>query len=143
MKKFKYNLQRILDLKKIHEEECKMALGLAISILAEIENRIKETASRQYNAAIERFKDPTQIMIWNNYIERLEQETEKLMEEAAQAELVVEEKRAIYMEAFSEVKALEKVKEKREEEYIKQMTKKESDEIDEVFASRQNRAIFL
>ncbi|MDR2543411.1 MAG: flagellar export protein FliJ [Treponema sp.] len=137
MKKFKFNLEKILELKKFYEEEAKMALGAAITILNEIENNIKDTARKQHLAASERFKDPAQMIMWNNYIERLEQETEKLMEQAAQAEIVVEEKRTLYMETFKDLKAMEKLKEKKEEEYKKEMDTKESYELDEIFASRQ------
>ncbi|MCL2410300.1 MAG: flagellar export protein FliJ [Treponema sp.] len=136
MKKFNFNLEKILELKRFSEEEAKMALGLAIGVLTQIENKIKETALKQHNAASERFKNPAQMLMWNNYIERLQQETEKLMEEAAQAELVVEEKRNLYTEAFRDLKAMEKLKEKKETEYKKIMETKESLELDEIFAAR-------
>lgn len=142
MKKFEYNLEKILQLKKFNEEQRKMELGLAISVLNEIENNIKENALKQHHAVSERFKDPAQMIMWNNYIIRLEREKEKLMEQAAQAEIVVEEKRSLYMEAFKELKALEKLKEKKEKEYRKEMNDKESAEVDEIYAARQfNRAV--
>ena len=139
MRKFKFNLEKILELKRFNEEECKMALGLAISMLNEIENKIKETAIRRHNAAAERFNDPSQMFMWNNYIERLEQEAEKFMEQAAQAQIVVEEKRSLYMEAFKELTVLEKLKEKKAKEYYKEMDKKESEQVDELFAARRMR----
>ena len=137
MKKFQFSLEKILELKQFNEEECKMALGLAISILNQIENNIKETAVKHHNAATERFKDPTQMIMWDNYILRLEMEKEKLLEQAAQAEIVVEEKRTIYMEAFKELKAMEKLKEKKAKEYKKEMDAKESAEVDEMYANRK------
>ena len=57
---------------------------------------------------------------WDNYILRLEQEAERLAEEAAQAELVVEEKRNLYIEASRELKVMENLKEKQEKEYRKE-----------------------
>jgi len=137
MKKFKFNLENVLQIKKYNEEECKLALGLAISILNEIEIKIKETAIKRHHAESEKLKDPAQMTNWNNYIVRLEHETEMLMEEAAKAEIAVEEKRTLYMEAFKELKAMEKIKEKREKEYKKEMNEKESAEIDELFAARK------
>jgi len=137
MKKFSFSLENVLQLKKFNEEECRMALGLAVSMLNEIENKIKETAVKHLHAASERLKDSSTMMIWSNYITRLEQETERLMEQAAQAEIVVEEKRTEYMEAFKELKAMEKLKEKKEKEYKKEMDTMESAEVDELFAMRQ------
>jgi len=137
MKKFKFNLENVLQLKKFNEEECRIALGLAISLLNEIENKIKETARKHHHAANELLKNPEQIMIWSNYISRLEYEAEKLMEDAVKAEMVVEEKRTIYMDAFKELKVMEKLKEKKEKEYKKEAEKKESADIDEIYAARR------
>jgi len=137
MKKFKFNLENVLQIKKYNEEECKLALGMAIGLLNEIENKIKQIAIKRHRAEVEKLKDPIQMTNWNNYIVRLEHETEKLMEEAARAEIVVEEKRTLYMEAFKELRAMEKIKEKREKEYKKEMNEKESAEIDELFAARK------
>jgi len=136
MKKFQYNLENVLLLKKFNEEECKMALGLAISMLNEIENKIKETAVKRHYASSELIKDPSKMTIWNNYIIRLEHEKEKLLEEAAKAEIVVDEKRAIYMEAFREHKVIEKHKEKKKKEYKKEAEKIEGDQVDETYANR-------
>jgi len=136
VKKFQFNLENVLQLRKFNEEECKLALGLAISMLNEIENKIKETAVKHHHASCELFKDPSKMMIWTNYITRLEQEKEKLMEEATKAEIVVEEKRVIYMEAFKEYDVLEKQKEKKKKEYKKEAEKAESAEVDELFAGR-------
>ena len=139
MKKFKYSLENVLQLKKFREEECRMELGIAISELNSIENKIKETAVKHHHAASERLKDPSKMIIWSNFITRLEQETEKLLEQAAQAEIIVEEKRTLYMEAFKDFKALEKLKEKKAKEYKKEAEKFESAEVDEIYAMRQNK----
>ncbi|MCL2184688.1 MAG: flagellar export protein FliJ [Treponema sp.] len=139
MKKFKFSLEKILELKKFNEEECKMALGHAISLLNEIEIKIKETAVKHHQATQERVKDPSELSMWSNYIIRLDQEKEKLLEQAAKAAVVVEEKRDLYMEAFQELTAIKKLKEKKETQYKKETERKESEEIDEIFAVRQNK----
>lgn len=136
MKKFKFNLQKILKLREFREEECKIALGQAIGALNVIENNIKENAVKHHNAAVQRFNDYGQMAAWDNYIIRLGQEAEKLIEQAAQAQIVVEEKRALYMEASSELKAIEKLKEKKEKEYRKEMFDSEMAEMDDMNASR-------
>jgi flagellar FliJ protein len=137
VKRFSFNLQKVLQLRKFKEDECKLALGQAISILNEIENKIKETAVKRHHAASERFADPGQIAAWDNYIVRLEQEAQRLTEQAAQAEIVVEEKRALYLEASKDLKAIEKLKEKREKEYRKEMFDYEMAEMDNLTAARR------
>jgi len=138
MKRFKFNLEKVLQLRKFKEEECKLALGQAISALNLIENDIKTTALKRHNAAASRFTDTIEMISWDNYINRLDQEAEKLAEKAAQAEIVVEQKRALYLEAQKELKAIEKLKEKQQKEYRKEMLDYEMNQVDELTSSRYN-----
>jgi flagellar FliJ protein len=137
MKKFSFNLQKVMQLRKFREEECKLALGQAISALNEVENKIKETALKHHSAACARFTDTAQIAVWDIYISRLELEAQNLTEQAAQAELVVEEKRAEYLEASKDLKAIEKLKEKREKEYRKEVSDYEMSEVDDLTSARR------
>jgi flagellar FliJ protein len=139
MKRFTFRLEKVLQLRKFKEDECKIALGQAISILNKIENDIKMTAVKRHNAAAERFNAPQDMASWDVYILRLEQETEKLARQAAQAELVVEEKRALYLEAQRDLKAIEKLKEKREKEHRKETMDSQMAEIDDLTAARYIR----
>ena len=136
MKRFSFRLEKVMQLRKFKEDECKLALGQAISILNKIENDIKMTAVKRHNATEQRFNAGQDISSWDNYILRLEQEVEKLAEQAAQAELVVEEKRALYIEAQKDLKAIEKLKEKRKKEYRKEMMDLQMTEIDDMTAAR-------
>jgi flagellar FliJ protein len=76
------------------------------------------------------------MVAWDSYILRLEQEAERLTEEAAQAELVVEEKRNLYLEASRELKVMEKLKEKRAAEYRKEMFAAETKELDDMWRKK-------
>ncbi|GBU29113.1 flagellar export protein FliJ [Treponema sp. R8-4-B8] len=136
MKRFTFRLEKVLQLRKFKEDECKLALGQAISILNKIENDIKITALKRHNAAEQRFNDGLNMASWDIYILRLEQEAEKLANQAAQAELVVEEKRALYIEAQKDLKAIEKLKEKQKKEYRKEMMDLQMAEIDDMTAAR-------
>lgn len=137
MKKFNFNLEKILQLRNFKEEECKLALGQAISHLNKIENDILQTAVKKHNAASMRFNNIGDTASWDLYIKRLEKEAEELTEKAAKAEVVVEEKRALYMEAKKDLMALEKLKEKQQEEHRKEMMKQEDNERDELTAARR------
>ena len=77
------------------------------------------------------------MFAWDGYILRLEQEAERLMEEAAKAELVVEEKRGLYIEASRELKVMEKLKEKRKVEYRKEMLAAEGRELDDMWRAER------
>ena len=120
MKRFVFNLEKVLGLRKHREQEAKIELGRAVGVLTKIENRIRETAANRRRAAAERFTDAgsaAAILAWDRYIIRLDQEAERLLREAAEAQLAVEEKRALYLEASRELKVLEKLREKREKDY--------------------------
>lgn len=136
MKRFKFGLEKVLSLRRFKEEECKLALGQAISILNKIENDIKETTKKRHAAAAQRFADVENIGLWELYIKRLDKETDVLMEKAAQAQLVVEEKRALYLEAQKDLKTMEKLKEKRQREHRKEMADYEMNEVDDMTAAR-------
>jgi flagellar FliJ protein len=139
MKRFKFNLEKVLQLRKFREDECKLALGQAISALNIIENEIKETAVKRHNAASHRFANPLEMSSWDNYIIRLDQQAQRLTEQAAQAELTVEEKRALYLEASKDLQAIEKLKEKQKKEYRKEMLNFQMAEVDDITAARYGR----
>lgn len=137
MKRFNFSLEKILQLRKFKEEECKLALGQAISILNKIENDILQTAVKKHNAVSQRFNNVGDMSSWDIYIKRLEREAEVLTEKAAKAEIVVEEKRALYLEAQRDLRALEKLKEKQRTEHDEEMEKQEDNERDELTAARR------
>jgi len=144
VKRFNFNLEKVLELRQYREQEAKNELGRAISILNAIENNIKQNALVHSRAVQERFTGINSaenngilsMLAWDNYILRLEQEAQRLMEEAAQAELVVEEKRAQYLEASRELKVMEKLKEKREKEYRKEVFAAETRELDDMWRDK-------
>jgi len=140
MKRFSFRLEKVMQLRKFKEDECKLALGQAISILNKIENDIKITAVKRHDAAERRFNSGLDMASWDAYILRLEQEAEKLANQAAQAEIVVDEKRALYIEAQKDLKAIEKLKEKRKKEYRKEMMDLQMTEIDDMTAARYGEA---
>ena len=89
---------------------------------------MKQNALLRNQSIQERFAGVNSVMdmlAWDSYIKRLEQEAEHLMQEATQAELLVEEKRNLYIEASRELKVMENLKEKRKQEYRKEMRNEE------------------
>jgi flagellar FliJ protein len=137
VKRFKFGLAKVLELRQYREQEAKNELGKAISTLTAIENEITANASKHTDASRQRFEsinaNGNLMQQWDNYILRLDREAEFLAEQAAQAELVVEEKRNLYLEASRELKVIEKLKEKRQKEHRKEMFTAETKELDDIF----------
>jgi flagellar FliJ protein len=135
MKKFNFKLQKLLDLRQYREREAEIALGHAIGELTRIENEIKTIALQKNEASALRFKTgntASEIRYAELYILRLDRAVDKLMEEAAKAELKVSEARDVYLEASKEKKIIEKLKEKKEKEYKKFVLSEEDKAIDEI-----------
>jgi flagellar FliJ protein len=143
MKRFRFSLEKILDLRKHRERETEIELGRAIGELTEIENKIKALAVDRTKAAKERFSPnhgAIEIQSYELYIMRLDQTKDRLLEEAAKADLKVEAARTVYLEASRDRKVFDKLKEKRGAEYRKEMFAEETKVLDDISGGVRARA---
>ena len=142
MRAFTFSLEKVLKLRKFHEDEAKIELGRTIAILLELENRILALGQERARAAGAQFSpenSAAMIQQYMFYLLRLDNTKEQLLKEAAMAELKVEEARAQFLEASRERKVLDKLKEKRQKEYRKEMFAEETKTLDDISAaSRQS-----
>ena len=135
MKPFTFSMEKILKLRKYREDEAKIELGRAIGILAELEARIFALAKERARAAAAQFSPGNSaalIQQYMFYLLRLDTTKEQLLKEAALAEMKVEEARALFIEASRERKVLDKLKEKRQKEYKKEVLAEETRELDDM-----------
>jgi flagellar FliJ protein len=145
MREFNFRLQKILDIRSWREREAELEVGRRLGILVGIENNIKSVACETVSANGNRFSAQNgarDIIAWNNYIFRLEKTTERLLADAATAELAVEEARAAYFDASRERKIIDKLKEK-QKAYEKEQRKKEADATDGMVNARKAREMML
>jgi flagellar FliJ protein len=143
LKRFRFSLEKVLELRKYREQEARLELGRAVGELQAIEDQIRETGAVRHNAAAARFSsgNAPEIINYENYINRLDQLKEKLLKDAAAAELVVEEKRKAWLEASRDRKVVDRLREKREAEYRGKMAKEERAELDDIANDRQIRRL--
>ena len=135
MKAFSFNLEKILHLRKYREDEARLELGRAIGILAELERKLLVLAQERARAAEEQFSPGNTaalIQQYMFYLLRLDNTKEQLLEEAAMAEMKVEEARTVFLEASRERKVLDKLKEKRQKEYRKEVFAWETNVLDDI-----------
>jgi flagellar FliJ protein len=135
MKRFSFDLEKVLELRSYREREAEIALGKAIGELTRIEGEIKTVTGERFQAASERFAPGNggrEIQLYDLYIRRLDAALERLFKEAAQAELKVEEARKVFLEASQERKAMEKLKERRQKEYRKTLLMEETKNLDDI-----------
>ncbi|MDR0474023.1 MAG: flagellar export protein FliJ [Treponema sp.] len=146
MKKFSFNMEKVLKLRKHHENETKMELGRAVGILSAIEGNIQAIAEERVRVAANQFlpgNNARDILQYSLYITRLDNTKEKLQSDAAAAELKVEEARGIYIEASRERKILDKLKEKQESEYRREFYSEETKLLDDIAAGTRTRNISI
>ena len=124
MKRFSFDLEKLLELRRYRERETEVELTRAVGILAELERRIRSLAEELAAAQREEFalgRDIKEIQSYERYITRLISTRDALLEEAAKAELEVEKARAAYTVAARDRKVVDKLKEKRLRTYKKEV----------------------
>lgn len=135
MKRFRFDLEKLLELRLYREREAEQELARAVGELAAIEERIRSLAEERVRVAADRFsagRTSADMRSAELYLLRLEKTKEALLEAAAKAELVVAAKREAYLEASRERKVLDKLKEKRKAEYRAAAGREEIKVIDDI-----------
>ena len=142
MKRFKFSLQKILDLRSFAEEQAKLALASAIADADKIKNELKEIAQNTIKSNKDRAlcSDFSEQIAIEHYIVRLKLRKEELLEELAAAELVIEEKRAAYNEALRERKVISNLRDKKYAEYKKEYNRSLENELDDRNQARYSPA---
>ena len=134
MKKFKFELEQVLE---IHEFERQQAEGELSKCIA-VENEINENLAiitNQYDALKKSTKgslDFSEMMGQSQYANLLDYQKEQLLLQLAQAKLETEEKRKILTECMKKTSALEKMKELQYEDYKLELNQKENRRIEEL-----------
>ena len=144
MKAFSYSLEKVLRLRKHNEDEAKIELGRAISVLADLEQKLFALIGETARAQREQFNPEntaTQIQQYMFYLIRLDNIKEQLLKDITVAEMKVEEAREAFLEASRERKVLDKLKEKRHKEYRKEVLAEETKELDDISTAAQSRSV--
>lgn len=144
MKRFRFELEKLLELRTYAEREAELALAREMGELASIESRIRALAEERAEVASRRFSRGVlvaEIRHSEAYILRLDQTKEKLLESAAAAQLAVEAAREKFIEASRERKIIDKLKEKRLAEHKKEMAAEELKTIDDISTGSRARRV--
>ncbi len=138
MKRFSFSLEKILDLRAFREKEAEFALGKAISERERIALRLQEIAQKRVSSSRERSPSASmgELIAIERYIQRLDAEKERRLEELAAAELVVERKRAEYVETTKARRVLTKLREKKTAVWKGERLRDEAEILDDIANSR-------
>ncbi len=141
MKKFTFKLEKLLELRQFEEDKAKAALAEAIAVSERLKAELRQIAEDRVatNTSRHGLSDPVAMQTIERYIVRLDTRKEQVLQELAQAELVVEEKRTLFAEAMRQRKIIDKLREKKYAEWKKERQKEEEKIIDEIVTAKHAR----
>jgi flagellar FliJ protein len=120
-------LGKVLRLRSWAENDAKNELGRSVSRLSQIENDLQNLAHKQYSSAAVQFStgegghlQAADLQAHSAYLQFLAAEKERLVADAALAEVEVEKNRDAWIEAKAEAKVMENLKDRRFKEYKKE-----------------------
>jgi len=144
---FNFKFQSILDLKIRLEDQKKSKYGEANEELKRQKDKLNvllEEREYQYNLMREKGKNgvtPKELIIYNNYMERLKKSIEIQNVVVEKAKKAVEQARLELVEAAKQRKMFETLKEKKLEEYWEDYYKKEQAQLDEIVSYKYNGGV--
>ena len=148
MRRFKFRLQSVLNIKEKKLEDERLKLGEIIStleaqkdLLLELNDK-KESLKNQLNETLESSVLDIQFVLgYKNYLERLEQDIKTQFEIIKKTQIELEEQQIQVSEAYKEVKILEKLKEKQYKNFLFEYEQNQTKELDDITNSRQKKVI--
>lgn len=141
MKKFSFELEKVLEFRTFEKEQAEGELSKALAVETEINNNLK-TIAMQYAAVKQQMKGSTDfqdMVSQSQYYNLLDYQKEELLKQLAEAKLVSEQKREVLRECMKKTTALEKLKEKKLEEYKAAADYEEAELMDEMATAKGNK----
>lgn len=132
MKAFRFSLEPVLTLKREILEEWEMKLARAVGECVNLENRINKNLSEIKRVNSAEREDINTLVIRSRFVTRMTQENGKTRQ---LLEMKIKERNKVqegYNEAYKQCQALEKLKEKKYEEFRKLRNKEEFKFIDDI-----------
>jgi flagellar protein FliJ len=140
MRRFQFRLERFLELRRWKEREWEIALAKILGECLLLEKRITEIAEEIGASMLSVFVSGGRVDIESMarrelYVLRLARERERARETLIERRKELERVRAKYLEAAKDRKVLDKLKERRSEEYYERQIDEEFKTIDDMNTS--------
>ena len=140
MKKFVFELEQLLNLRKYEQDQAQLELGKAVQAEQQIQDGLDELA-RQYVATKRLSKGQSDfgaISQTQQFYQFIRQQQEKLMEDMAKAKIVTDQKRAVFNAAMQKYESIKKLKERQYEAFKAEQKKAEAKATDDIVAFKYN-----
>ena len=135
MRRFRFKLEKFLELRGFHERKAELVLADKAGRCAVLDAKLRETAEQRARTGRDMFSIGRMLADYRAaelYIIRLDRDRDRLTEELARAELEKEAARADYVEKRKAREAIEKLKERRQAEYYRVALREETKALDDV-----------
>ncbi|HEY9594205.1 MAG TPA: flagellar export protein FliJ [Spirochaetia bacterium] len=137
MRRFQFRLERFLELRRWKEREWELALARALGECLLLENRIAEIDAETAASRLAVFTEGGRVDIESMkrrelYVQRLAAERERARIALVEKRREMEKVRAKYLEAAKARKVLDKLKERRSDEYYEKQLDEEYKAVDDM-----------
>ena len=140
MKKFVFELEQLLNLRKYEQDQAQIELGKAVQAEQQIQDGLDQLA-QQYVATKRLSAGQTDfgaISQTQQFYQFIKQQQEKLMEDIAKAKIVTDQKRALFNEAMQKHESIKKLKERQFAAFKDEQKKIEAKATDDIVAYKYN-----
>ncbi len=140
MKKFVFELEQLLNLRKYEQDQAQIELGKAVQAEQQIQDGLDQLA-RQYVATKKMTKGQSDfgaIARTQQFYQFIKQQQEKLMSDMAKAKIVTEEKRGLFNAAMQKHESLKKLKERQFAAFKEEQKKAEAKALDDIVTAKYN-----
>ena len=144
MRKFQFNLEKILELRKYDEQQWEIKLGQTTGRCNALKKKIEERRSSRKQTFNQRHLDTGDMRMFmyvENYTHRMDQEITELRAELEQAEKERKDVQEKFLEVSKKRKILDKLKERKQQVYYKQQEKQEQKVLDEISSAQYARKL--
>jgi flagellar FliJ protein len=147
MKRFEFKLQSLLNYKKHLEEMARQEMARAAADVNACEQRIRELGEERENAVtsieklVEDGVDAQAFKMYHGFVAALEQSITEEWQRKVALDKVLDEKRSVLKQRTIDKKAMERLRERRADEFMKEMLREEQKGLDEIAALKTAREI--
>jgi len=138
MQRFRFNLEKILELRVYDERQAELRLAEATGLCNSLHRKIEECDRRQRKAFARRGtigKDISAFLQVEYFSRRMSQDIERLIRETEEAEKVRRQRQQEFLEFSRKRKILDKLKERKQNLYYREQMKAEQKNLDDISSS--------
>ena len=143
MKKFVFELQKVLEFRDFEKKQAEGELAKALAVETEIQNNLKTIAQQMLN--LNRYMkgsvDFSDVISMSQNKSLLNYQKEELLKQLAEAKLVTQQKREILTECMKKTTALEKMKEMQLSQYKEEQKLIEKKRIEQLANNKINEKV--